>query len=71
MRYRVSFVNELPNDSGHMFRCCQQSFEIYRARSRERAIEAAKLRFARHQAVRDWRARATAIEVEVISDDET
>ena len=39
------------------------------ARSRERAIEAAKKRFARLEGIRDWRDHARIIEVSTIDDD--
>jgi hypothetical protein len=44
--YRVFFINEIPRN-GKLFRCCQRSIVIRSARNRERAIEAAKKRFAR------------------------
>jgi CBS domain-containing protein len=44
--YRVCFFNEIPRNN-RLFRCCQRSIVIRAARSPERAIEAAKKRFAR------------------------
>jgi len=64
--YRVKFMNDLMNSSGHSFHCCQETIEIRSAKSRERAVQAAKHRFARRQAVPDWTVRAHLIEVEEI-----
>ena len=65
--YRIKFMNDLVNSSGHNFHCCQQAIEIGAAKSKERAVEAAKHRFARRQAVPHWTARAHLIEVEEIA----
>jgi hypothetical protein len=43
----------------------QQSFVIRRARSVERAVEAAKRRYQRHCRVTDWRLRADGFEMEI------
>jgi hypothetical protein len=63
--YRVCFINEIPRE-GRLFRCCQRSIVIRRARSPERALEAAKKRFARLEGCRDWKIRADMIEMEEI-----
>jgi hypothetical protein len=65
--YRVCFINEIPRDS-RLFRCCQRSIVIRSARSRERAIEAAKRRFERLEGIRDWQIHAGMIEIEEISE---
>ena len=46
-------------------RCLQQSIVIRRARSVERAIEAAKRRFERHCHMVDWRLHADGVELEM------
>ena len=43
---------------------CQRVIEVRLARSRERAIKAAKRRFARLEHVRDWHLHADQFEVE-------
>jgi hypothetical protein len=63
--YRVCFINEIPRDS-RLFRCCQRSIVIRSARSRERAIEAAKRRFERLEGIRNWQIHAGMIEIEEI-----
>ena len=65
--YRIKFMNDLVNSSGHNFHCCQEAIEIRAAKSRERAVQAAKHRFARRQDVPNWTARAHLIEVEEIA----
>jgi hypothetical protein len=51
-------------------RPCQRAIIIRAARSRERAIEAAKKRFARLEGIRDWRDHAKMIEVSIIEADQ-
>jgi hypothetical protein len=62
MSYRVSFFKNLLSTDGHQFRCLQQSIVIRRARSVERAVEAAKSCLC--HAV-DWRLHADGIELEM------
>jgi len=64
--YRIKFMNDLVNSSGHAFHCCQDQIDIRAAKSRDRAIEAAKRRFARREAVPHWTVHAHLIEVEEI-----
>jgi hypothetical protein len=64
--YRVRFLNEIPRND-QLFRCCQRSILIRAARTPERAIEAAKMRFARLEAIRDWQIHASLIEIEPIA----
>jgi hypothetical protein len=63
--YRVCFINEIPRNA-KLFRCCQRSIIIRSARTPERAIEAAKERFARLEGIRNWKIHATLIEMEPI-----
>jgi hypothetical protein len=65
--YRIRFMNALTNSSGHAFQCCQRTIEIRAAKSRDRAIEAAKHRFARHERVPHWHVRAHSLEVEEVA----
>ena len=62
--YRVSFFNELTNSRGTLYKVCQRSVEIRTARSLDRAVEAAKKRFARLERVGEWRLHARLFEVE-------
>ena len=63
--YRVCFFNEIPRNH-RLFKCCQRAIVIRAAHTRERAIEAAKKRFARLEGVRDWKLHAAFIEIEPI-----
>jgi hypothetical protein len=63
MRCRVHFYNDTPNDRGEMFHVLQCSVEIRAAKSQDRAVEAAKRRFARKEAISDWRIHAQIVEV--------
>jgi hypothetical protein len=64
-RYRVSFFKNLVSIDGRTHRCLQQSVVVRRARSVERALEAAKRRYERHCEVADWRLHADGVELEV------
>ena len=68
MRYRFTFYNDLTNDCGLGFHCPQRLIEIRSAKSRDRALEAAKRRFARGEKIADWRIHASAVEIEELSD---
>lgn len=63
--YRVCFINEIPRNE-KLFRCCQRSIIIRSARTRERAVEAAKKRFARLEGIHNWKIHAALIEIEPI-----
>ena len=68
--YRVSFFNELTNSRGTLYKVCQRSVEIRTARTLDRAVEAAKKRFARLEHVGEWRLHARLFEVEPLVDDQ-
>ena len=63
--YRVSFMNDIPR-GGKLFHCCQRLIVIRAARNPERAVEAAKKRFARLEHICDWNIHASRIELEVL-----
>ena len=63
--YRVSFINDIPRNE-KLFHCCQRSIVVRAARSPERAVEAAKKRFARLEGICNWNIHAGRIELEVI-----
>ena len=64
-RYRVSFFKNLLSIDGHNHRCLQQSIVIRRAKSAERAIEAAKRLYERRCHVGDWWLHADGVELEI------
>jgi hypothetical protein len=61
--YRVDFMNRFAR-GGQVFIACRRSIEIRSAKTRERAIEAAKKRFARQEGSCDWYLHASIFEVE-------
>jgi hypothetical protein len=64
-RYRVIFFKSLLGIDGHPHKCLQQSIVIRRARSAERAVEAAKRRYERRCHVADWSLHADGVEIEI------
>ena len=66
--YQISFFNELLNDFGREFYCCQRVIEIRLAKSRERAVEAAKRRFERQEKVSNWLIHARSFNVQEITE---
>ena len=64
-RYRVGFFTNLLSIDGHSHVCLQQSIVIRRAKSVERAVEAAKRLYARRCHVADWWLNADGFELEI------
>ena len=62
--YRVTFFKNLVNSNGHQFKCPQGTIEIRRARSYERALRAAEIRFERVKNIGNWTLYADVAEVE-------
>ena len=63
-QYRATFFKNLVNSEGHQFKCLQGTFEIRRAKSPERALEAAERRFDRTEKTDDWTLFADLLEME-------
>jgi hypothetical protein len=59
----VSFFKNLLSIDGRTNRCLQQSILIRRAKSVDRAVEAAKRRYERLCEVADWRLYADGVEL--------
>ena len=64
--YRVHFKNHFARGGG-VHTPDQRAIDIHSAKSRDRAIQAAKKRFARREGITDWQIRASIIEVEEIA----
>ena len=64
-RYIVTFFKNLLSSDGHSFKCPQHSIEIRRAKSIDRAVEAAERRYARLCRLPNWTIHADTVEVEV------
>ena len=65
----IRFLKDICDDTGHTHHCTQGVVEIHEARSYHRAIEAAKLRFARQRRIGCWDQHADRFEVEGNSDE--
>ncbi len=63
--YRVCFLNEFSRGPKNIM-ACQRSIVVRSAKTRERAIEAAKKRFAKLEGVPDWHLHATMVQVEAL-----
>lgn len=63
--YRVTFFKNLLSSDGHPFKCVQRVIDIRHARSADRAVEAAELRYERLHCVHDWTLFADLLELEV------
>lgn len=64
-RYRVRFIKILCDDTGHPHRCLEGEVHIRHARDRDRAIRAAKNRFARMRRVPRWDLFADVVELDI------
>jgi hypothetical protein len=60
--YRVTFFKNLLSPDGHPFK---RVIDIRHARSEDRAVEAAELRYERFHCVHDWTLHADFLELEV------
>jgi hypothetical protein len=64
-RYRVTFFKNLLSSDGHPFKCLQRVIEVRRARSIDRAVQAAERRYERLHRVPNWKLHADIIELEI------
>ena len=60
--YRIVFFRDLTNSKGDRYRVSIEEIRIARARSRERALEAALLRFTRRHRLHSWNSLADGYE---------
>jgi hypothetical protein len=63
--YRVSFFKDLISSDGHPFKCIQKVIEISHARSADRAVKAAEIRYERLHQVHDWMLHSDCVELEI------
>jgi len=66
--YLVTFLKNILSSDGHQFKCLQQEIAIRRAKSIDRAVEAAERRFERIRDVPDWKLHADTLELEIDGD---
>jgi hypothetical protein len=64
-RYRVSFFKDLVSSDGHPFKCIQKVIEIRHARSPDRAVKCAELRYDRLHRVHDRMLHSDYLELEI------
>ena len=64
-RYRVRFIKNLCDDTGHQYKCVEGVVDIRRARDRERAVQAAQRRFERMKRIPRWTLYADTFELDV------
>ncbi len=63
-QYRVEFFKRLCNDVGLQRNCLQAIVDVHRAKSAERALQAAQKRFERSKGANvDWRVYADVCEM--------
>ena len=63
-RYRVRFIKNLCDDTGHQHKCVEGVVDIRRARDRDRALQAAKRRFERIKRIPRWDLYADTFELD-------
>lgn len=67
--YKFQFYRDITNGVGRSFRSTVETIEIRRAKTPERARQAAILRFTRHQKLSNWSSLATDYDVSHSQDD--
>jgi hypothetical protein len=67
--YRVTFFKNLVNSNGHESKCPQGSIDILRARSDERALQAAQRRYERAKKIGNWTLYADVAELDALETD--
>jgi hypothetical protein len=61
----ITFFKYIRSSNGHEFKCVQEIIAIERAKSLDRAVEAAKRRFERRRHVPDWQLHADGFDVKI------
>jgi hypothetical protein len=61
----ITFFKHVCSSNGHEFKCVQEIITIERAKSTDRAVEAAKRRFERRRHVVDWRLHSDGFDVKI------
>jgi hypothetical protein len=63
--YRIRFLKDLCDDTGHRHRCVEGIIDIRQARDQARAVEAAKRRFERMKRIPRWDLYADTFELDI------
>ena len=61
----ITFFKYVRSSNGHEFKCVQETITIARAKSIDRAVEAAKRRFERRRHVVDWQLHSDGFDVKI------
>jgi hypothetical protein len=64
VHYRIRFIKNICDDSGHPHKCVEGVVDIHQARDESRAIEAAKRRFERMKKIQRWDMYADTFELD-------
>jgi hypothetical protein len=64
MGYSIRFLKKLCDDSGHQHICVQGIVQVRKAKSLDRALEAAQRRFERMKKISRWDLYADTFQVE-------
>ncbi len=65
--YRVFFVKRLCNDVGLQRDCVQAIVHVHRAKTPERALQAAQKRFERSRRIANWKVYADFCDIKLAS----
>ena len=63
--YLITFFKYICSSNGHEFKCVQEIITIERAKSIDRAVEAAKRRLERRRHVVDWQLHSDGFDVKI------
>ena len=61
----ITFFKYVRSSNGHEFKCVQETITIERAKSIDRAVEAAKRRFERRRRVVNWQLHSDGFDVKI------
>ena len=64
-RHSTTFFKYVRSSNGHEFKCVQETITIERAKSIDRAVEAAKRRFERRRRVVHWQLHSDGFDVKI------
>ena len=67
--YRVRFIKDICDDTGHSHRCVEGVVDIRSARDQARAVRAAQRRFERMKKIRRWNMYADRFELDIDRDE--
>ncbi len=69
--YRVRFIKDICDDTGHSHHCVEGVVDIRSARDQARAVRAAQRRFERMKRIPRWNLYADRFELDIDRDDQS